>query len=934
MARSAATLRWTGRLVGKLLERKVELRGVEMALAELCGPPQESLGAREGGLLLFAGSAGVGKTAVLGEARRRAAAHGCMVLWARGCQQRACTPFHVVRELFQPFFAAVGEAEARTMLGCWFDILGSALGLTLPEAGPPPDPQGVQDGLDWVVTHLSARRAPVVLVVDDAHWADGESLDWLAGFVARVDELPMLVILAYRPDERPAVSSRLRELAARHGSRPYDLAPLTEEAAGLLLSEWLGVEVDEAFRRECWALTAGNPFETIELAAAFRERSLTPDAEQICHLRSLAARIKGTGFVESIRRLGPAAVRFTWAAAVLGTGTSPQLVADVAALAPLEARDAAEQLCRARVLTTATDGLAQGSAEDSLEFRHPLIATAVYQAIPAAMRVALHGRAAQLALDAGHGATAAARHLLETHPDGDPATVQCLRDAAREALLSGAPDAARRFLARALREPPPPEIQAAILFEFGRCDLPTDPAAAVRRLTAALAAPQCDPALREAVVYRLAQALAHNDRLPDAVDLVAAEARRTNSPATRLRMRAEHLLWDRFRVDAEDVHGRSRRLARLAERLDGRHRAEQHILGLRAADAVMRAEPVDVALTYADKALAPGIAWADEDWGFEVPVIVALVYMMCDQPARAEELFTQAITEFERHGWRGSPLSLAHTLLGYVYYRTGRLDQAEDCVRAGQNLADRVSGQVPAQRYAAGCLLQVLLARGRIDEAQAVAAQLTKAQPRSATGVLPDMQAALGQLLLASGQTTQAETLLSQIGRTLEDLGMHNPAWCRWQLDLALARAAHPDRARTTAQTALARARAFGTPSAIGRALHVTAQLSDDDQAQPLLAAAIDHLERSPARYELACALIDHGGLLLRAGRLPEAAQQMTSGIETATGCGADHLAEHARTTLTNGLTHAGHYPHVTTAPVSPPASRPSPGSRRGRSQE
>lgn len=898
------TLRRPGRSAGRLLERQAELLAVDFRLTQLCEAQWEGFGPRGGGLLAFAGRAGIGKTAVIAEARRRAAARGCMVLSARGSEQRQCVAFHVVRELLQPFFAAVGGDQARAMLGGWLDIVGPAIGLTAPDAPLSPDPQGVRDGLDWVLTQIAVRHAPVVMMVDDVHWADRESLDWITGFAARAEELPVLVVAAYRPEEMPGTDG-LRNLAERHGP-PFALAPLSGDAVGLLLGEQLGAAPDEAFARECWTLTAGNPFETVEVAVAVRDKGLVPRAQNISHLRNLVSAVKGTTVLDSMRQLGASAVRFAWAAAVLGTGIRPTLVANVGGLGMQEALDAAERLCLAGILTPRNGELKELEEvceEDLLEFRHPLVASIVYRAIPAATRVALHGQAAAAVLDAGHGACAAARHLLETHPDSDPWTLRQLREAARETLRSGAPDAARRFLARALREPPPPEERAAVLFELGCSALLNDPAATINYLRAALAEPELDPGLREAVTCRLAQILAHTERLDEAVDLVTAEARRAGSAATRMRMHAEYLMWDRFRADGDELRGSSRQLIRLAKRLRGRDRAEQHILGLRAADAVMRAEPADIALHYADRALGPGLAWADENWGFEVPVIIALVYMMCDQPTRAEELFLQGIDEFERYGWRGSHLSLTHTLLGYVHYRTGRLGEAEECVRAGWHLADRIGAPVAAQRYAAGCLLQILLARGRIDEARATADAFTKVRPRSPTLVLPDLQAALGRLLLARGRTRQAEGLLGHVGRTMENLGVHNPAWCRWQLDLALAQASHhPEQARATADTALSRAHSFGTASAIGQSLRITAQLREDHQALPLLAEAVDHLQHSPARYELACALTDHGRALLRADRLSDAATQLTRGVEIATACGANDLAERARTELEAGL--------------------------------
>ncbi|GGX59146.1 hypothetical protein GCM10010515_28760 [Streptomyces fructofermentans] len=410
----------------------------------------ESRNRLRGGLLAFAGRAGIGKTSLLAEVRRRAAAKGCTVLSARGGDQEQGVAFHVARQLLQPQLAGVPEAELRASLGSWYDIVGPALGLCAAAEGAPPDQQGLRDGLDWVLTHLAVRRAPMVLVLDDAHWADPESLQWLAAFAPRAEELPLLLVVAYRPDELPEHADAFRALPGRAGGRPLDLEPLSATAVAGLVREAVGAQADDAFCRECWAVTAGNPFEAVELTAKVRDRGLTPTEAGAHLLRDLAAAVKGSGLVARLERLGPSTVRFAWACAVLGTEIPPNLAAAVAGLGAEEAADAADVLRGARILTGAV------TASGTLEFVHPLIATAVYRAIPGSVRVALHGQAAWCVIDSGLGPSAAARHLMETHPDGDLWVVQQLRAAARETLRAGAPDTSCRYLARALREPPPP----------------------------------------------------------------------------------------------------------------------------------------------------------------------------------------------------------------------------------------------------------------------------------------------------------------------------------------------------------------------------------------------------------------------------------------------------------------------------------------------
>lgn len=660
-----------------------------------------------------------------------------------------------------------------------------------------------------------------------------------------------------------------------------------------LVRDRVGTHADDAFCHDFWAVTSGNPFEAVELAANVRDRGIAPTADGAHELRDLSAALKGTGLVARLERLGPATVRLAWACAVLGTEISPQLAGAVAGLGGEAVADCAARLREARVLAEAE------GPDDPLQFVHPLIATTVYRSIPDATRVALHGQAAWCVVDAGLGPTAAARHLLETHPEGDPWVVNQLRAAAGENLRAGAPDAARRFLARALREPPAPELRAAVLYELGCSSLLTEPATTVNHLRAALEEPVSDPALRHGIVYRLAQVLAHSDRLVEASELLGHEAQKAPDARSRLRMQAEKFMWDALRADEPESPARSRRLAALADRLPGRDVTERYIIGLRAWDATLRAEPASVALKHAERALEGGLTWADESRGFEVPVLVALLHLYADRPGRAEELFAAGTAEFEKQGWRGAHLAFAYTLIGYIRFRRGRLMEAEDFARAGLRLAERVGARTPALWYATGVMIEVLIARGRTDEAERVAREHDFGEPFPAAVTIPDCETVHAELLLATGRTKEAAEELAAVGRRLDPRGKRNPSSCTWQLHLAVAEAAtSPAKALATAQEAVARARQYGAPSAIGQALRVTAEVSEPSERVKLLEESVDWLDQSPAAYELARSLVALGAALRRTERAGEAAEHLHRGLEAAQDCGADALVEVARAEL------------------------------------
>ncbi|MER5578922.1 ATP-binding protein [Streptomyces massasporeus] len=691
-----------------LLERRKELRALDSALTGLRdsvdGVPQ----APRGGLLAFTGPGGMGKTALLNQARARARAQGFTVLSGRAGEKEQELAFHLVRQVVQPALASMDEQELRTFLGGWYDIVAAALGLVATPSGHVPDPTGVRDGLDWVMTRLAVMKAPVVLLLDDLHWADVESLSWLASFAPRAVDLSMLIVVAFRP-ELPLEAAAFSAPSADLGNRPFTLAPLSATAVARIIRDEVGEDAEDAFCEECWEVTGGSPFEAVELSIRLGERNLRGTGDDLPAMRDLAAAVKGPGLIERLQGFGTTTVRFAYAAAVLGKAIAPDLAARIAAIGSTAAAEATEKLRGARILA---DGEGPGG---SLEFVHPLIATTIYRSIGASLREGMHNSAAEAVRAAGLGHAAAARHLLEVPCEGSSEAVRCLREAAREALHSGAPEAARRLLNRALQEPPLPEERAALLHELACATFLIKPTATVAHLREALAEPGIDPELRASMVYRLTQALAHTDRMAEAATVAAEEAQRAAAhPRIRLRMQGDHFVWSAFRTDEADSAGRSRALARLADRLSGRGLEERYILGSRAWDAMMCGEPRQKALAYAEEALRGGLSWTHENRGFEVPVSVALVFMYCDQPRRAEELFAKGMAECESKGWRGSHLALGQTLSGYIRYRRGSLAEAENLVREGLRIADRVEGGVPAQWFAIGILIQTLLARGRV----------------------------------------------------------------------------------------------------------------------------------------------------------------------------------------------------------------------------
>ncbi|MFF2848668.1 ATP-binding protein [Streptomyces sp. NPDC058001] len=884
-------------VVASLWERDAEIAAATEAVDLLCADPGSP-----GSLLVFSGEAGIGKTALLAQVRRMSEGR-CTVWSARGGATVTSVPFNVVRQLLQPALLTLSPGEARDYLGGWYDIAGPALGIAEPGEGQA-DPQGVCEGLVVAVRRLAEIQWPLVLLIDDAHWADQESLRWLAAFAERLDDLSVFVVVAHRQGEAAPESAHFLQRIGAAARPSSTLRAFTPDAAAGLTRATLGEQADAPFCREVWAVTGGNPYETVELLAKVQDSGLQPVETSAAELRALNKSARGLGLVARLEGLGIKATRLAWAAAILGTRISLALAARLAGLSKEEAEHYAQVLRTARILTAAGDtAQATGdglTGDGELEFVHPLIADAVYESIPIATRTAFHGVAAAEVTRTGLGAAAASRHLLEVHPDDDPELVEQMRVAAREHLAVGAPDAARRCLERALEEPPLPEVQARVLYELGCATLLTSPATTIGHLRDALATPGLEGDTRVDAVCRLSQALVHNGELEEAVRAVDAEAERLPVGPARLRLTAMHYMWEGIHAGEEDSPGRSRSLATLAGPLTGRDNSERALLILRAYDAMNRGENAEEVVELCDRSLvngslAPGLGWTDTEWGFELLVMLGASYTFADRLDRAQSLFTGALRAYQAAGWSGGHLALAQAFVGFVHRRRGRLSEAEGYLREALRLADRVGRGLPMHWDAACMLIDTLLARGHVDQALEVADRYSFAPPYPSTVVMPDVHSVRGRLLIEAGRVKEGVNELEAAEKAAAARGRHNTIMAPWAGDLARALAKDdPGRAASLAADARAQAERFGTDTAIGEALRCAAALETGQRSVTLYAQAAAYLEASPCAYEHAVARVDYG---IAARSVPE----LTRGLTLARSCGADGVVARAEEVLATG---------------------------------
>jgi DNA-binding NarL/FixJ family response regulator len=442
--------------------------------------------ARRGGSVLVSGAAGIGKTtlaqAIAAEARNRGAR-----IYTGACYDLTTTPpYGLWRDLVA---RADGAAD-----------LDSPLALLAHD-----DAWETAANVGAFIRHMReaierlAADTPVVLVLEDLHWADAPSLELLRDLVRRLESLPVLTLATYRGNEigrDHPLSVLIPVMVRESGADRLELRPLSSDAViELIESRYPAVDRRGRDRLVAYLMShaEGNALFATELLRSLEETGAVGPGGA-----SVAADLEAAPVPALLRqvidarvaRLGPEARRPLEIASVIGQEVLLSVWREVAELSDEALLAVVEPAIAANVLQPTPDG-------ESVTFGHALFREAIYDGILPLRRRAWH-RAVGEALAAG------------SHPDpdrvadhfagaGDPRAVEWLVKAGERAHRAYAERlAGGRFLAAAevleRHEPGSPE-RPWLLYRAGRCLRFADPTRAVRLLERALEAadPGRDP---------------------------------------------------------------------------------------------------------------------------------------------------------------------------------------------------------------------------------------------------------------------------------------------------------------------------------------------------------------------------------------------------------------------------------------------------------
>ncbi|MFG2022376.1 AAA family ATPase [Streptomyces sp. NPDC048825] len=402
--------------------------GRDRTLAEIDGA-LAGLSAVRPPAFALSGEPGIGKTRLLTELAARADARGCLVLEGRAAEFERDTPFAVFVDALDDYLAGAGARALQLLNASTVAHLATAFpAVTAPAQEPVAVLQAERYRIHRAVRSLLdalAVSAPVVLVLDDMHWADEASAELFAHLLTHPPSRQVLVATAYRPAQ---LGDRIRAALERGVVHEIGVAPLSRADAERLLGDAVRPDAVEAL----YAESGGNPFYLIELARDGRVRPVAPRPE------GDVPPAVSTAIDREIAELPAEARLLAQGGAVAGEPFLIDAAATAAGSTTEAALSAIDQLL--------TGGLVvRTDVPGRFRFRHPVVRRAVYESAGAGWRIAAHRRLAAALRDQGASPVDQAHHVAAAAEPGDTAAIDVLASAGHALSVYAPAIAADRF---------------------------------------------------------------------------------------------------------------------------------------------------------------------------------------------------------------------------------------------------------------------------------------------------------------------------------------------------------------------------------------------------------------------------------------------------------------------------------------------------------
>ncbi|GAB2724735.1 ATP-binding protein [Kitasatospora kifunensis] len=868
-----------------LLERDAQLAVVRAALLEA------SVGSSA--LILLSGQLGIGRSALLQELPACASGE-LYVLRANAAPMEQDFAFGVVRQLFDSLLTLAGEATrerwlrgaGRARVVFADDVLPGADVLpggddVLPGGGAVEAlPGGVEAVAGEAVLHdlrellaqVSADR-PLLLLVDDLHWADTASLRWLAYLGKRLHGLRVVLVCTLRDGDPRARDPLVREVAdsSTQVLRP---AALSATATAQLVREQFGQAGEAEFVRACHETSGGNPLFLRSVLLGMAVSGFSPTAEQADTARSLRPHQLRERLAGCLRTQEQPVRDLAMAIATLGEQGDPALIACLARLDRIGCAGALRVLHELGLLAD----------EHTPRFIHRVVQDAVESSMTVAEHQHWHDAAASLLYETGQPTEQVAAQLLAVATSGRPWSAAVLRSAADVALRRGAPDVAARYLRRALLDSAEQgEERARLLIDLATAERSFDPVAGERHLSQAIAL-LGTAGQRAGAALRISPGFL-GTITPSGVDLLrqAAEELDATGPLEgaerELALRLEARLRHAAGADSAELAAAIERLHGLGPQPPVCSGAQRELLAVLLNAATLHGGlPAAEVARQAERVLEREPATAVRAH----TVLPLLVLSLVGADALGAIGCWLAVEEETRRQSGSTADVLVHAEHALVLLAQGRLTAAREHAERSFELA-RADWQ-EAGGIAIAALAAVAMEVRDQSFSERVLAHVGRRPVNPVAGTM--LRLLQGALWAQQGRFTEALETVLACGRQLEAWGWHNPAlfpWRPWAVSL-YQRLGDARSALVLAEEEYARAALWGAPAALGRALRLCGGLRGGAVGTELLREAVSVLRGSANELELARALRALGRLL---GEGAEAQAALREAGALARGCAA-----------------------------------------------